>query len=141
MSVSVGDMSHIAALLTRRHPQLELYVYGVQRTTKRRTGGILMARGRDATDIAIVTSFGPCTLAGFKVITHRSLHLLQCSHANQTHRLKRHAKLLRESPQRDRDLGKPARLEDVALPIIKHARRLRKHLRSCFLMITSTSKS
>src|SRR5258707_5559710 len=35
MSVSVGDMSHIAALLTRRHPQLELYVYGVQRTTKR----------------------------------------------------------------------------------------------------------
>src|SRR6267378_3035302 len=35
MSVSVGDMSHIAALLTRRHPQLELYVHGVQRTTKR----------------------------------------------------------------------------------------------------------
>jgi len=61
---------------------------------KLRTGGILMARGRDATDIAIVTSFGPCTLAGFKVITHRSLHLLQCSHANQTHRLMRHAKLL-----------------------------------------------
>jgi hypothetical protein len=28
-----------------------------------------MARGRDATDVAIVTSFGPCTLAGFKVIT------------------------------------------------------------------------
>src|SRR5882762_2605525 len=94
MSVSVGDMSHIAALLTRRHPQLELYVYGVQRTNKLRTGGILMARGRDATDIAIVTSFGPCTLAGFKVITHRSLHLLQCSHANQTHRLMRDAKLL-----------------------------------------------
>src|SRR5258708_22222346 len=83
---------------------------------KLRTGRILMARGRDATDIAIVTSFGPCTLAGFKVITHRSLHLLQCSHANQTHRLMRHAKLLRESPQRDRDLGKPARLDDVALP-------------------------
>ena len=28
-----------------------------------------MARGRDATDVAIVTSFGPCTLAGFKVVT------------------------------------------------------------------------
>ena len=35
----------------------------------RRIGRILMARGRDATDVAIATSFGPCTLAGFKVIT------------------------------------------------------------------------
>lgn len=35
-----------------------------------RIGRILMARGRDATDVAIVTSFGLCTLAGFKVITH-----------------------------------------------------------------------
>ena len=34
-----------------------------------RIGRILMARGRDATDVAIVTSFGPCTLAGFRVIT------------------------------------------------------------------------
>ena len=34
-----------------------------------RIGRILMARGRDATDVAIVTSFGLCTLAGFKVIT------------------------------------------------------------------------
>jgi transglutaminase-like putative cysteine protease len=34
-----------------------------------RIGRILMARGRDATDVAIVTSFGPCVLAGFKVIT------------------------------------------------------------------------
>ena len=65
-------------------------------------------------------------------VLYRSLHLLQCSHANQTHRLMPQTKLLGESPQRDRDLGKPARLEDVALPIIKHARRLRKYLRSCF---------
>jgi transglutaminase-like putative cysteine protease len=36
-----------------------------------RIGRILMARGRDATDVAIVTSFGPCTLAGFKVITEQ----------------------------------------------------------------------
>jgi transglutaminase-like putative cysteine protease len=34
-----------------------------------RIGRILMARGRDATDVAIVTSFGPCTLASFKVLT------------------------------------------------------------------------
>ena len=34
-----------------------------------RIGRILMARGRDATDVAIVTSFGPCMLAGFKVTT------------------------------------------------------------------------
>lgn len=34
-----------------------------------RMGRILMARGRDATDVAIVTSFGPCMLSGFKVIT------------------------------------------------------------------------
>ena len=34
-----------------------------------RIGRVLMARGRDATDVAMVTSFGPCTLAGFKVFT------------------------------------------------------------------------
>jgi transglutaminase-like putative cysteine protease len=34
-----------------------------------RIGRILMARGRDATDVAIVTSFGLCTLTSFKVIT------------------------------------------------------------------------
>jgi transglutaminase-like putative cysteine protease len=34
-----------------------------------RIGRILMARGRDATDVAISTSFGPCALAGFKVVT------------------------------------------------------------------------
>jgi transglutaminase-like putative cysteine protease len=34
-----------------------------------RIGRILMGRGRDATDVALVTSFGPCTMAGFKVHT------------------------------------------------------------------------
>ena len=34
-----------------------------------RIGRILMARGRDATDVAIVTSFGPCKLTKFKVFT------------------------------------------------------------------------
>jgi transglutaminase-like putative cysteine protease len=36
------------------------------RHNKPRMGRILMARGRDATDVGIVTSFGPCTLASFK---------------------------------------------------------------------------
>jgi hypothetical protein len=35
-----------------------------------RIGRILMARGRDATDVAISTSFGPCSLLGFKVVTN-----------------------------------------------------------------------
>ncbi len=39
------------------------------RNNVRRLGRILMARGRDATDVAMVTSFGPCTLANFKVVT------------------------------------------------------------------------
>lgn len=39
------------------------------RHNKPRIGRILMARGRDATDVAIVTSFGPSTLTSFKVTT------------------------------------------------------------------------
>jgi transglutaminase-like putative cysteine protease len=39
------------------------------RHNKPRVGRILMARGRDATDVAIVASFGPCTLTKFKVFT------------------------------------------------------------------------
>ena len=33
-----------------------------------RIGRILIARGRDATDVAIATTFGPCYLAGFTVV-------------------------------------------------------------------------
>jgi transglutaminase-like putative cysteine protease len=39
------------------------------RHNKPRIGRILMARGRDATDVAISTNFGPSRLAGFTVIT------------------------------------------------------------------------
>jgi transglutaminase-like putative cysteine protease len=39
------------------------------RHNKPRVGRIVMARGRDATDVAISTTFGPCTLAGFEVVT------------------------------------------------------------------------
>jgi len=34
-----------------------------------RIGRILIARGRDATDVAITTSFGPHQLVGFRVVT------------------------------------------------------------------------
>ncbi|HTZ80111.1 MAG TPA: transglutaminase family protein [Stellaceae bacterium] len=34
-----------------------------------RIGRILIARGRDAADVALTTSFGPTTLAGFKVVS------------------------------------------------------------------------
>ena len=40
------------------------------RHNKRRIGRILMARGRDATDVAISTSFGGAWLTGFEVITY-----------------------------------------------------------------------
>jgi transglutaminase-like putative cysteine protease len=39
------------------------------RHNRPRIGRILMARGRDATDAAIVTSFGPNTMTGFKVVS------------------------------------------------------------------------
>jgi transglutaminase-like putative cysteine protease len=39
------------------------------RHNKPRIGRILMARGRDATDVALSTQFGPATLAGFSVTT------------------------------------------------------------------------
>jgi len=53
---------------------MEVYLGGAWRTmdarhNKPRIGRIMMAIGRDATDVAIITHFGPATLAGFKVIT------------------------------------------------------------------------
>ena len=39
------------------------------RHNKARVGRILMARGRDATDVAISTIFGPSILSGFTVVT------------------------------------------------------------------------
>jgi transglutaminase-like putative cysteine protease len=44
------------------------YTFDARHNTPR-IGRVLMARGRDATDVAIVTSFGPCTLASFRVVT------------------------------------------------------------------------
>jgi transglutaminase-like putative cysteine protease len=39
------------------------------RHNRPRIGRVLMARGRDATDVALTTSFGPTTLARFTVVT------------------------------------------------------------------------
>jgi transglutaminase-like putative cysteine protease len=41
------------------------------RHNKPRTGRVLMARGRDAVDVALTTSFGNAKLTGFKVITEQ----------------------------------------------------------------------
>ena len=45
------------------------YVFDA-RHNKPRIGRVLMARGRDATDVAISTAFGTAWLAGFEVITY-----------------------------------------------------------------------
>ena len=52
---------------------MEVYLGGQWRTMDARhnkpcIGRIMMAMGRDATDVAIITNFGPATLAGFTVI-------------------------------------------------------------------------
>lgn len=39
------------------------------RNNEPRVGRILLARGRDATDVAIATTFGPCTLSAFRIFT------------------------------------------------------------------------
>jgi transglutaminase-like putative cysteine protease len=44
------------------------YTFDARNNTPR-IGRILMARGRDATDVAIATTFGPCTMSGFQVFT------------------------------------------------------------------------
>jgi transglutaminase-like putative cysteine protease len=44
------------------------YTFDARHNTPR-IGRILIARGRDATDVAITTSFGPHTLAEFQVVT------------------------------------------------------------------------
>eukprot|EP01036_Dinobryon_divergens_P016602 gene16602-22518_t len=50
---------------------MEVYLGGQWRTLDARhntprIGRVMMAMGRDATDVAIITNFGPATLAGFK---------------------------------------------------------------------------
>jgi transglutaminase-like putative cysteine protease len=63
------DFAHLAVTLCRcMNIPARWYTFDARHNVPR-IGRILMARGRDATDVAIVTSFGPCTMASFKVIT------------------------------------------------------------------------
>jgi transglutaminase-like putative cysteine protease len=48
------------------------YTFDARHNTPR-IGRILMARGRDATDVALTTTFGPCTLMRFNVHTEEVL--------------------------------------------------------------------
>ena len=53
-----------------RDEESENLIDATARESLRAAGGrVLMARGRDATDVALSTSFGPCSLGGFKVVT------------------------------------------------------------------------
>ena len=47
------------------------YTFDARHNTPR-IGRILMARGRDATDVALTTSFGPSSLSGFEVVTEEA---------------------------------------------------------------------
>ena len=56
----------------------EVYLGGEWRTcdarhNRPRIGRVVMARGRDATDVAISTAFGVATLTGFEVVTEKVL--------------------------------------------------------------------
>jgi len=58
---------------------LEVYLGGAWRTVDARhnhprIGRLLMARGRDAVDVALTTSFGAAALTGFKVWTDEVRH-------------------------------------------------------------------
>jgi transglutaminase-like putative cysteine protease len=47
------------------------YTFDARHNTPR-IGRILMARGRDATDVALTTAFGPSSLTGFEVVTEEA---------------------------------------------------------------------
>jgi len=70
----LGDIGVPAALPMDFSAWFDVYLDGGwyafdARNHKPRIGRILMARGRDATDTAIATTFGPATLVGFEVVT------------------------------------------------------------------------
>jgi transglutaminase-like putative cysteine protease len=44
------------------------------RNNRRRVGRVVVGRGRDATDVALITSFGPLTLTGFEVRAEPNAH-------------------------------------------------------------------
>ena len=62
------DFAHLAVTLCRAMNIPARYCTGYRHNT-RRTARILIARGRDAADIAISTHFGPSILNSFHVFT------------------------------------------------------------------------
>ena len=76
------------------------------RHNKRRIGRIVMAYGRDATDVAISTAFGPALLGNFTVITDEVQESVTSSHGYST----RFSSVeitgtLETAPRQDRDSG------------------------------------
>jgi transglutaminase-like putative cysteine protease len=70
----LGDIGVPASLPMDFSAWFDAYLDGAwhafdARNHQPRIGRILMARGRDATDTAIVTNFGPAALVGFEVVT------------------------------------------------------------------------
>ncbi len=69
----LGDIGVPPALPMDFSAWFDVYLEGAwyafdARNHQRRIGRILMARGRDATDTAIATTFGAATLVGFEVV-------------------------------------------------------------------------
>src|ERR1035438_6345036 len=67
---------------------------------------------------------GPRALHRGNAVLHRLLHLLEGAHVDLAHALARDAELLGEFRERDRVLGKPARLEDAPLAVVELGERL-----------------
>src|SRR5207245_5445411 len=57
-------------------------------------------------------------------VFYRLLHLLEGAHLDLAHALARDAELVGEFFQRDRVVGKAARLEDAPLALVEHGERL-----------------
>ena len=65
---------------------------------------------------------------GREAVLHRPLHLLERAHLDLAHALARHAELGRQILERDRVVGKPARLEDAPLALVEHRERFTERL-------------
>src|SRR5262252_8823154 len=68
------------------------------------------------------------TLHYSAAVLHRLLHLLEGAHLDLAHALARHAELGRQILERDRVVGKPARLEDAPLAFVEHRERFTERL-------------
>src|SRR5262245_24833808 len=67
-------------------------------------------------------------LDGGDAVLHRALHLLEGAHLDLPHALARDAELGGQILERDRIVGKPARLEDAPLAVVEHRERFAERL-------------